>query len=181
MKIGKDKEREKKIIGGETRLQLHLVEEKVIQNNGANDQMSKPVNQALSEPFLGPSFPSSGSYLDLPQFALPCPPSLFAGPGALSLRKEESSGNSPTVIGTPKSLEVAHPYLKNIYIFLFYFLDTNSLVGLDRDFYKDLSTHSSYSKSKSRHGGLGKITRIGVVVVLRDGDLSYRRIDPRTY
>ena len=71
------------------------------------------------------------------------------------------------------------PYLKsnkNIYIFL---LDTNSLVGLDRDFYKDLSTHSSYSKSKSRHGGLGKITRISVVVVLRDGDLSYRRIDPR--
>ena len=71
------------------------------------------------------------------------------------------------------------PYLKsnkNIYKFL---LDTNSLVGLDRDFYKDLSTHSSYSKSKSRHGGLGKITRISVVVVLRDGDLSYRRIDPR--
>ena len=69
------------------------------------------------------------------------------------------------------------PYLK-IYI---YFLDTNSLVGSDRDFYKDLSTHSSYLKSKSRHGGLGKRTRIGVVVVLRDGDLSYRRIDPRTY
>ena len=64
------------------------------------------------------------------------------------------------------------PYLKDIYI---YIIDTNSLVGSDRDFYKDLSTHSSYSKSKSRHGGLGKITRIGVVVVLRDGDLSYRR------
>ena len=31
--------------------------------------------------------------------------------------------------------------------------DTNSLVGSDRDFYKDLSTHSSYYKSKSRHGG----------------------------
>ena len=70
------------------------------------------------------------------------------------------------------------PYLKKIYI---YFIDTNSLVGSDRDFYKDLSTHSSYSKSKSQHGRLGKITRIGVVVVLRDGDLSYRRIDPRTY
>ncbi|KAK8484093.1 hypothetical protein V6N11_027695 [Hibiscus sabdariffa] len=42
----------------------------------------------------------------------------------------------------------------------------------NRDFYKDLSTHSSYSKSKSQHGRLGKITRIGVVVVLRDGDLS---------
>lgn len=61
-----------------------------------------------------------------------------------------------------------------------YILDTNSLVGSDRDFYKDLSAYSSYSKSKSQHGGLGKITRIGVVVVLRDGDLSYRRIDPRT-
>ena len=68
--------------------------------------------------------------------------------------------------------------LSRIYI---YILDTHSLVGSDRDFYKDLSTHSSYSKSKSRHGGLGKRTRIGVVVVLRDGDLSYRRIDPRTY
>jgi len=70
-----------------------------------------------------------------------------------------------------------------LYIYIYYFLDTNSLVGSDRDFYKDLSTHSSYSKSKSRPawGGLGKITRIGVVVVLRDGDLSYRRIDPRTY
>lgn len=72
------------------------------------------------------------------------------------------------------------PYLEYIYIYI-YILDTHSLVGSDRDFYKDLSTHSSYSKSKSRHGGLGKRTRIGVVVVLRDGDLSYRRIDPRTY
>lgn len=70
--------------------------------------------------------------------------------------------------------------LSRIYIYN-YILDTHSLVGSDRDFYKDLSTHSSYSKSKSRHGGLGKRTRIGVVVVLRDGDLSYRRIDPRTY
>lgn len=35
-------------------------------------------------------------------------------------------------------------------IYIYYFLDTNSLVGSDRDFYKDLSTHSSYSKSKSR-------------------------------
>ena len=42
------------------------------------------------------------------------------------------------------------PYLEYIYI---YILDTHSLVGSDRDFYKDLSTHSSYYKSKSRHGG----------------------------
>ncbi|KAL5752438.1 hypothetical protein ACOSQ2_022945 [Xanthoceras sorbifolium] len=41
------------------------------------------------------------------------------------------------------------------------------------DFYKDLSTHSSYSKLK-RHGRLEKIMRIGVVVVLLDGDFSAR-------
>lgn len=64
---------------------------------------------------------------------------------------------------------------------IYFFLDTNSLVGSDRDFYKDLFIHHTQSRSHGRHGGLGKITRIGVVVVLRDGDLSYRRIDPRTY
>lgn len=39
-----------------------------------------------------------------------------------------------------------------------------------------------HTKSRSHGmGGLGKRTRIGVVVVLRDGNLSYRIIDPRTY
>lgn len=46
-----------------------------------------------------------------------------------------------------KNLQFSPLYKRYIYI-----LDTNSLVESDRDFYKDLSTHSSYSKSKPSHG-----------------------------
>ena len=62
-------------------------------------------------------------------------------------------------------------------------------VGIDMCFYKYLSTHSSYSKLKSWLGGLRKITRINVVMVLHDGNILFffffgnilfRRIKPQT-
>ena len=56
-------------------------------------------------------------------------------------------------------------------------LETSSLLRFPSSFSFPYFIGHTQSWSHGRHGGLRKRTRIGVMVVLRDDDLSYRRID----